>query len=380
MRRLVWLTAALFLTYLGVAMAMPAVSVHVSRTLAMSNTAAGFAVGIAFFATILSRGWAGRIADVAGGRAGTFRGLAVYTLASLLCLASALPALGGGASYAVLLAGRLLLGLGESLCIVGMLVWSLSTLGPSRSGLALSLFGAGMYGAFAAGGPLGLLLLDRGGFIVLMLVCAALPGLAALMLWRTPAEPPAQAAPRPSFARVIGLILQPGAVVGLQGVGFAALGAFFPLYFIAKGWAGAGWGLTCFGVGFVAVRFLFATWPDRVGGVPVALVSLAVEVVGQLLLWLAPTPAVAMIGALLTGTGCSMVFPSMGTLAVQRVPPHLRGTAMGGFAAFQDLAYGATGPIAGLVADRFGQAQVFVLGAAAAAIGFALVLRMRRGR
>ncbi|MEK7946304.1 hypothetical protein WKR98_16245 [Pigmentiphaga sp. YJ18] len=28
------------------------------------------------------------------------------------------------------------------------------------------------------------------------------------------------------------------------------LGAFFPLYFLAKGWEGAGYGPTCFGLGF----------------------------------------------------------------------------------------------------------------------------------
>src|ERR1700712_4237839 len=107
LRRLVWLTAALFLTYLAVAMALPAVAVHVSRTLAMSNTASGLAVGIAFLSTILSRGWAGKMADETGGKAGAFRGLGVYALASLVCLASAWPALGHGAmAYGVLLAGR----------------------------------------------------------------------------------------------------------------------------------------------------------------------------------------------------------------------------------------------------------------------------------
>lgn len=75
-----------------------------------------------------------------------------------------------------------------------------------------------------------------------------------------------------------------------------------------RGWQGAGWGLTCFGLGFVVIRFTFARWPDRVGGVPVALVSLAVEVVGQCLLWLAPTPVLAMAGALLSGMAARWSF------------------------------------------------------------------------
>ncbi|MCA7083830.1 arabinose transporter [Cupriavidus sp. DB3] len=377
LRRLVWMTVALFLTYLAVAMAMPAVAIHVSDALGMGNVASGLAVGIAFLSTILSRGWAGRLADERGGKAAMFRGLALYALASLLCWLSSWPSLGSGtASYVVLLAGRLLLGLGESAALVGMLAWGMGAMGPARSGLVMALVGAGMYGAFAAGGPLGLWLLQRCGFAGLMLVCVAMPLLGALMLWRTAPAAPPQAGRRPPFVQVLGRIWQPGAVVGLQGIGFAALGAFFPLYFLANGWHGAGYGLTCFGLGFVAVRLLCGTLPDRLGGVPVALVSLLIEAAGQCLLWLAPGPAVAMLGALLTGMGCSMVFPSMGLEAVRRVPAYLRGTAIGGFAAFQDLAYGATGPLAGWIADHFGHARVFMVGALAALLAVLMTVLM----
>ena len=68
----------------------------------------------------------------------------------------------------------------------------------------------------------------------------------------------------------------------------------------------------------------------------------------------------------------------MGIEVVRRVPPHLRGTAAGGFAAFQDLAYGLTGPVAGLLADRFDDAVVFLLGGLAARLGFVLVVTLAR--
>ena len=376
-RTLAWMAAALFLAYLSVAMAMPAVAVHVSRTLGMGNVASGLAVGIAFLSTILSRGWAGRMADERGGKVAMFRGLGLYAAASLLCLLSTWQPLGHGlASYGVLLAGRLLLGLGESYALVGLLAWAMARLGPARSGLVMAFVGTGMYGAFAVGGPLGLWLLQQLGFGGLMAATVLLPLASGAMLWRT-APATAAAGCRQPFSQVLGMIWKPGMVVGLQGVGFAALGAFFPLYFLANGWHGAGWGLSAFGLGFVAVRLVAGALPDRLGGIPVALVSLAVETVGQALLWLAPNPQMAMLGALLTGMGCSMVFPSMGLEVVRRVPAHLRGTAIGGFAAFQDLAYGATGPVAGWVADHFGHAQVFFIGTLAALLAIWLTWRLR---
>jgi hypothetical protein len=240
------------------------------------------------------------------------------------------------------------------------------------------LIGAAIYGALAIGGPVGLILLDRFGFAGAMAVSAFLSGAGLVAISGMAGIAVHADAKRPSFWSVIGRIWWHGSIVGLQGIGFAAIGAFFVLYFLDRDWSHAGLGLTAFGTGFVLVRMLFGRLPDRVGGLPVAIGSLAVEAIGQLLIWSAPDPAFALAGAFLTGIGCSMIFPAMGREVVHLVEPHLRGTALGGFAAFQDLAYGLTGPVAGLLADRAGYSSVFLIGAVAAAAGFLVALYLRR--
>jgi MFS family permease len=376
-RRVVALTGTLFLSYLAVAMSLPAVPVHVVHGLGLSNAFGGLAVGIAFLSTILTRTHAGARADRLGGKVCMQRGLILYAAAGLICLLASWSWLSVASAYAVLIAGRLLLGLGESLVMVGMISWAIGLMGHARSGKVLSLVGMGMYGAFAVGGPLGLALLHRLGFAGLMGVCTVLPLLGLIAIHRLPAVAP-QSGNRESFWRIIGRIWRAGAAVGLQGVGFAALGAFFSLYFLSRGWPYAGLGLTFFGVGFVLVRLLCGHLPDQIGGTPVAIASLAVEACGQYLLWLAPGPWPALAGALLTGLGCSMVFPAMGSEVVKQVPPQLRGTAVGSFAAFQDLAYGATGPVAGVLADSSGYAAVFLIGGLAATLGLWMAIWARQ--
>ncbi|MDR3088482.1 MAG: arabinose transporter [Desulfobulbaceae bacterium] len=377
-------TAALFISYLAVAMPLPVVSVHVTNELGFANSLGGLAVGLAFLATIFTRGPSGRLADRQGGKRCMMIGLLLYALASGVCCASVSFALDSAWSFALLLAGRLLLGVGESLTMIGMLSWNIALLGPQRSGLVFSLVGASVYGAIGAGGPLGLWLFEHFGFAKMMLVCCPLPLVGWLVIRAAPDSPPVVVAAAHgsavSFFRVLAAIWRQGAIVGSQGVGFAALGAFISLYFSSKGWPHAGFSLTFFGVGFVLMRLACGHLPDKFGGGPVAIGSLGVAAIGQLLLWLAPMPEIAQLGAFCAGVGCSLVYPAMGVEVVRITRPELRGAALGGFAIFQDVAYGLTAPLAGLFADRFGYPVVFFLGLIAALLGLLLAVTATRRR
>lgn len=377
-RQLWLLTAVLFISYLCVAVPLPVVPVFVTAQLGFSNLFAGLGVGIAFLATIASRGVVGALTDRRGARLIARRGLALYASGALVSLFAGLMTATPVAAFTVLLLGRLLVGLGESMITVSVVSWGVGIVGTARSSRVLALMGAAMYGALAVGGPVGVVLIDRIGFSATMAIAAVLPCIGfAMTLW-LPAVPAHPDARRPSFVSIVGRIFWHGSIVGLQGIGFAAIGAFFVLYFRDQHWSYAGLGLTAFGAGFVLVRVLFGHMPDRVGGLPVAIVSLAVETIGQILIWTAPQPNFALAGAFLTGLGCSMVFPAMGREVIRLVEPHLRGTALGGFAAFQDIAYGLTGPLAGLLADRAGYPRVYLVGAIAASAALVIALWLRR--
>ncbi len=166
--------------------------------------------------------------------------------------------------------------------------------------------------------------------------------------------------------------------LALATVGFGAIGAFAALDFQNRGWPGAGFVLAAFGVAYIATRLAFGSWPDRFGGARVAAGSLLVEACGLAMMWLAPMPAVAFAGAILTGIGNALVFPSFGVEAVKRVPSASRGAALGAYVAFFDVGFGLGGPINGYFAGTLGYPSVFAFAALGAAI--AIVATRPAGR
>ena len=371
------LCLTVFLGFLTVSLPLPVIPVYVRQELGFADWIVGCVMGVQFLATVLTRKFAGSLADRLGGQVALRRGLAACAMAAATYLAAAWLPAPATAKLAILVVGRLLLGIGESLFLTGALGWGIGLAGPPHAGRVMALVGMAIYGALAAGAPLGLALAEDQGFAVVGLVAVAVP-LAGLAV--TAGMPLCR--PRPArsvlFRQVLGCIWLPGLGLGLQGVGFAGIGAFVSLYFARMGWTGAGLALTAFGAAFVTVRLVAGGLPDRFGGARVAAASLLLEAGGLGLLAVAPSAAFALAGAALTGAGCSLVFPALGLEALRRTSPEHRATALGAYAAFQDVAYGLTGPVTGIVAGLSGYRSVFWIGMSAALGGMLAALSLAR--
>jgi MFS family permease len=373
-------TLIIFLVYLTVGMPLAALPLQVHDVLGFGNLTVGITIGLQALVTLLTRQFAGGLCDRRGAKVGVLLGSGVSILASAIYLASAATSLGPAASLALLLAARVISGLAESLVMTGSLAWGIGAVGPKNTGKVMVWVGIGLYTAIAVGAPVGVELMKlqsvAGGFAAVSLGMIAISVLATAVTSFIPAVAPLGGERLP-FRQVIGRIAPFGAGLALATLAFGAIGAFAALDFQDKGWPGAGFALTGYGAAYVLTRLCFGGWPDRFGGARVAAWSLVVECLGQIMLWLAPHPAMAFAGAIFTGIGNALVFPSLGIEAVKRVPPASRGAALGAYVACFDVGFGLAGPTTGLMAGAFGYSSVFALGALGAA---AAILVARRSR
>lgn len=370
---------ALFCGYLAVGLPLPVIPLFVHEQLGFSNFIVGLVIGIQFVATVLTRGYAGRVADRQGGKRSAVQGAVISTVAGLLYLLAAVPGLSPSTSLGLIIVGRLAAGLGESQFVTGCVSWAIASVGPQRAGISMSWTGIAMFAALTIGAPIGMSLYQAYGLSAAMVACVVAPVVAALVAINAPAWLSPGGARLP-FYRVVGRIWREGLGLMLSGAGMSGLATFASLYFAARHWDNAGLVMTSFGIGFIFVRLVLGHLPDRMGGYRVAFWSLAVEAVGMVMLWGAANAWMAQAGALVTGFGCALIYPALGVEALKRVPPANRGSAMGAFVAFLDIAYGVAGPVAGVIASHYGYPSVYLLGAICALLGTILAVISRHSR
>ncbi len=361
MATLLPIMGVVFVAFLIIGLAMPVLPLHVHQDLGLSTFVVGMVAGSQFAASLLSRVWAGRHADIRGAKHAVVAGLVASAAAGLLYLLSLRFIHSPWFSVAILLLGRAVLGAGESFIITGAQTWGLALAGERNTGKVLAWMGTAMYAAFALGAPVGTALYGAYGFPAIALATTLVP-LVTLLLVRPVRRVAPTARAYASFTTVIAAVWFPGLGLALSSFGFGAMTAFASLLFASRGWP-IWTAFTSFAVAFIFARVLLGHLADRVGGAKVALIFVVIEAVGLLLLWVAPWPGVALIGAALTGFGYSLVYPGFGVEAVRRAPAQSRGLAMGAYTAFLDLTLGLASPALGLIGSVAGIGAVFLTSA-----------------
>lgn len=361
------ITLAVFVGFLMIGMQLPVLPLHLNQTLGMGTLVVGVVIGAQFAAALLSRAWAGNFADMRGPKRAMLLGMLVAASSGLLYLASLAFVDSPVLSVWVLLAGRVVLALGESLIITGSMGWGMGLVGPQNAGKVMAWIGIAIYAAFALGAPLGVVINSQWGFSGLSIASLILPLLAfGIVVGAKGVAPTSQR--RTSFYSVLGAVWLPGLGLAFSSIGFGVITAFIALLFASKDWGNASFAFTAFGLAFISARIFFGHLPDKLGGAIVALICVLIEAAGQLLIWGASDPLMAYLGAALTGFGYSLAFPGFGVEAIKRAPPQTRGLAMGAYVAFLDISLGITSPLAGALAGAAGVASVYLAGAVAVAL------------
>lgn len=361
--------------YLSIGLPLAVLPGFIHYDLGYSTLVAGAVISLQYISTLVSRPHAGRYTDVWGPKKVVSLGIVCCMLSGLFTLAAAV--LQGRPMLAVglLLIGRVFLGIGESFTSTGSTLWGIKTVGAIHTSRVISWNGVATYVAMAAGAPLGVLLNDKfgiSGFAVLIIIIAVI----GLLFARTRADVSVSAGVRAPFHVVARKIWPYGLGLGLGTVGFGVIATFITLYFASHGWQGAAFTLSLFSIGFICIRLVLGNTITRFGGLRVSLVCFVVECLGLLIIWFAPNAWMAGVGAFLTGSGFSLVFPALGVEAVKQVEEQNQGTALGTYSAFLDLALGITGPVAGWIAGYYQLDSIYLIATIVVALAFILILRV----
>ncbi|SCW31970.1 Predicted arabinose efflux permease, MFS family [Pseudomonas sp. NFACC52] len=366
-----------FIAFLCIGLPIAVLPGYVHEQLGFSAVVAGLTIGSQYLATLLSRPMAGRLSDSVGTKRAIVYGLSGIVLSGALTLISTLLQSFALPSLLILIAGRLLLGVAQGLIGVGTISWCMGQVGVEHTARSISWNGIASYGAIAIGAPLGVVMVDGLGFASLGIALSLLAGAALLMIRNKPSVPVIRGERLPFWA-VFARIAPYGASLSLASIGYGTLTTFITLFYISRGWTGAAWCLTVFGVCFILARLLFISSIARFGGFNSAIACMSIETLGLALLWLAPSTPFALVGAGLAGFGLSLVYPALGVEAIKQVPNTSRGAGLSAYAVFFDLALAIAGPLMGAVALNLGYSSIFFCAALLSVTGLGLTLLLRR--
>lgn len=365
---------SVFGVYLTIGIALGVLPAFVQNNLGFDSIIVGLVIGLQSLATLITRAYSGKMTDTKGAKNSKMLGVILAIIAGIAYIAAILLQADVFWALGFLLVARIIHGVGESFLVTGALTWGIGLVGPSSSGKVMTWNGIAMYAGIAIGAPLSIWLSKDYSILPAFVLIALLPLVSWLSTSKLPSIPVDKEHIRTPFYKVIGQISGQGLSLAFSSMAFGCIASFISLFFTEKNWGDASLAFMTFGMCYVLTRIFFASFPDKYGGFRIASISLLIEVIGQVLIWTSASKTMAIVGCGLTGVGFSLVFPALGVMAIQKVKPQMRGTALGAYVAFVDLSLGLAGPIAGLVAGWLNYQSVYLFGGLSCILSIIILL------
>ncbi len=359
--RRLWL--AVLLGYLAMGAALQTLPAWAESRFGSTPGEIGVTVAAAGFTAMLARPVAGRRADRKGPRIIVVTGAALSAAGALLHLIAPSPA--------ALLAGRLLLGAGEGALFTGAITWVTRGTPAARSGAVVGWFGLSMWSGLAAGPPLAAWAAGQVGLPTVWVAVTLLPAAGLLLALLTPraavTATPSPGPLLPAAAR------RPGLILGLASFGYGVLAAYLVTRMQQQGLPGSSWALALFAGAFLTTRLLGSPLIDIAGASAVGTIAVLIEAAGLTILALATSTTTTLLGAILTGAGVALVYPTTAALLLAAVDGQPRGGAIGAMTSAWDAGLAAAGPAVAAALSLGGYPAVFALGALACLLAAAVL-------
>ena len=336
------------------------------------SAAVGLAVGAFSATTLLLRPLAGRWTDRHGRRPLLIGGAALF---AALVLGHLLVT-----DLAALVVLRLLLGMAEALYFVAGFAALADLAPPGRAGEALSYNSLALFLGIAAGPLIGQALLAVGGFALVWSGTAVRLAIAALLAARVPETVERSGGPAPPAPLILPAAVLPGLglFTGVAAVsGFLAFASLRAAELGVHPWSAV---LGVFGIVVVTCRVLFATLPDRMPPMRLAVAALAASGAGLVVTATTASARGLYVGAGVLAVGSAFLTPAVFAAIFTSVPPSQRGSAAGTASVFIDLGFSGGPILLGTAAGVGGSSAGFLAGAGLAAAGAILLASRPRRR
>ncbi len=344
----------------------------------------GLVMGVYSAVGIVTQPLLGPWVDALGRRPFMLAGIACVFVASMLAaLAPSVP---------LLVAVRVLQGLGFSAFFVANLSYVIDLVEPSRRGMALGIYGISGFASTALAPPVAEGVARQWGFSTLFIVSGLVVLLAAVLTWQV------RESQRAELRYVRGLrwaqeivadVFHPHmAVAFFFGLGTGTLFAFVPTFAEDLKVRTVALFYTGYALSAIAVRLVGGRLIDTRGRRAVIVPSMFVFAAAPALLaaagyTAARYPSVPVLGAivltgLVSGAAHGFVYPALAALVADAAPPARRGAVVGVFSALF-LCGQAGGALAfGVFAHALGYPAMWLALAASVTVGAAVSLRLAR--